>query len=411
LNQPRRFAAQLLLRHPDFARFVLGRLCTNLGWQMLGVAVGWQVYALTRDPLALGYVGLWEFLPFVSLVLLGGHTADHANRRRIIVVTAFTETLCVATLLWFTFSGLRHPWPIYLAIAVFGGTRAFWMPSMQALMVNLVPRADLPDAAAVDSLLRQVATVTGPALGGVLYLVGAPVVYLSCMAAFLVTASMMLMIRTATPAAQTGVGPLRGRTHELLAGLHFVARNRALLGVISLDLFAVLFGGAVALLPVFAADVLHTGPAGLGLLRTAPAVGAAVVGAMLAIRPIREHAGAWMFGGVAVFGLATIAFGLSTSFLLSLAALAIAGAGDMVSVYVRTVLVQLHTPENIRGRVSAVNAMFIGASNELGAFESGATARWFGTVPSVVAGGVATLAVVAGWALIFPQLRRVPPLR
>jgi MFS family permease len=204
---------------------------------------------------------------------------------------------------------------------------------------------------------------------------------------------------------------LRERAHELLEGIRFVLHNRAVLGMISLDLFAVLFGGAVALLPIFAADILHTGPSGLGLLRTAPAVGAATVGLVLAIRPLRNHAGAWMFAGVTVFGLATMVFGLSTSFLLSLAALVVAGAGDMLSVYIRTILVQLHTPENIRGRVSAVNSMFIGASNELGAFESGVMARWLGVVPSVLVGGVATLLVVGTWLVLFPQLRKVPPLR
>lgn len=404
-------SALRLLRHGDFARFVLGRFSINLGWQMIAVAVGWQVYALTHDPLALGYVGLWEFLPFVSLVLVGGHTADHFNRRTILVFASLVVGLCASALLWFTVSGVARPGPIYLAMAVLGATRAFWAPAMQAFMVNLVPRAEFADAAAIDSLLRQIAVVTGPALGGVLYLVGAPIVYLCCMLIFLVAAVLMWSIRTAPPAALTGVGPLAGRAHELLEGLRFVARNRAMLGVISLDLFAVLFGGAAALLPVFAADVLHTGPVGLGLLRSAPAIGAALVGAVLAVRPLREHAGVWMFGGVTVFGLATIAFGLSTSFLLSLAALAIAGAGDMVSVYIRTVLVQLNTPENIRGRVSAVNSMFIGASNELGAFESGVTARWFGSVPSVVIGGCATLVVVAGSVWLFPQLRRVSTLR
>jgi MFS family permease len=411
LSELRWRSALPILRHGDFARFTFGRFCTNLGWQMIAVAVGWQVYALTHDPLALGYVGLWEFLPFVSLVLVGGHTADHFNRRRILVVTAVTESLCVGALLWLTVSGVGSPRPIYLAIAVFGATRAFWAPAMQAFLVNLVPREKLADAVAIDSLLRQIAVFAGPALGGVLYLLGASVVYVCCMLVFLLAASLMFSIRTVPPAALTAVGPLAGRAHELLEGLRYVAHNRALLGIISLDLFAVLFGGAVALLPIFASDVLHTGPVGLGLLRTAPAVGAAVVGAILAVRPLREHPGVWMFGGVSVFGLATIAFGLSGSFLLSLTALAIAGAGDMVSVYIRTVLVQLHTPENIRGRVSAVNSMFIGASNELGAFESGLMARWFGTVPSVVIGGCATLAVVAGSALLFPQLRRVPTLR
>jgi MFS family permease len=230
-------------------------------------------------------------------------------------------------------------------------------------------------------------------------------------ALFMVTALLTLMITTPSLALSKASGPLRDRAHELLEGLRFVLHNRAVLGMISLDLFAVLFGGAVALLPIFAADILHTGPVGLGLLRTAPAVGAASVGLVLAIRPLRNNAGAWMFTGVAMFGLATMVFGLSTSFLLSLGALVIAGAGDMLSVYIRTILVQLHTPEHIRGRVSAVNSMFVGASNELGAFESGVMARWLGVVPSVLVGGAATLLVLGTWAVLFPQLRRMPSLR
>jgi MFS family permease len=378
---------------------------------MMAVAVGWQVYALTKDPLALGLVGLLEFLPFFSLILIGGHVADHADRQKILTIAAAIESLCMLALFWFARSGVQTPWPIYLTIAIFGATRAFWSPAMQAYMVNLVPREEFAAAAAADSLLRQIAVVAGPALGGLLYLLGAPVVYGTCVALFLGTALLTISIKTRAPAPLQGSGPLSGRAHELLEGLRYVWRNRPVLGMISLDLFAVLFGGAVALLPIFAADVLHVGPVGLGLLRTAPAAGAALVGAVLAVRPLRHHAGAWMFIGVTLFGVATIVFGLSTSFLLSLIALAVAGAGDMLSVYIRTILVQLRTPENIRGRVSAVSSMFIGASNELGAFESGVVARWLGTVPSVLIGGCATLVVVAAWALLFPQLRRVPPLR
>ena len=399
-----------LLRHRDFTRYTLSRLCTNLGWHMLAVAVGWQVYALTRDPLALGLVGLAEFLPFVSLVLLGGYAADHVDRRNVLLATAVVECLCVGGLLWFTLAGGTRTWPIYSAIAVFGATRAFWMPSMQAYLVNLVPREELAGAIALDSTLRQIATVAGPALGGLLFLAGAPVVYGVCITLFVVTALLTSTLRSVPPAAaQSGAAPVRGA--QLLEGVRFLLHNRIVLGLISLDLFAVLFGGAVALLPAFAADILHTGPLGLGLLRTAPAVGAVLVGALLALRPLREHGGGWLFGGVAIFGLATIVFGLSSSFLLSLAALVIAGGGDMVNMYVRLILVQQYTPDHIRGRVSAVNSLFIGASNELGAFESGVMARWLGLVPSVLFGGIATLAVVGLWMLWFPQLRKIPPLR
>jgi MFS family permease len=398
-----------LLRNGDFARFTFGRVCTTIGWQMLAVAVGWQVYTLTRDPLALGYVGLCEFLPFFTLILAGGHTADHASRRVILVAMACVEAACAAALLWFSLAGITRPWPIYVATAVFGASRAFWAPAMQAYLVNIVSREHVAAAVAFDSTLRQIAVVGGPALGGMLYLWGPQLVYTLLCVLFLATAVLTFFIRTVPPRRTSAGGA--GRVHELLEGIRFVIGNRTVLGCISLDLFAVLFGGAVALLPVYAADILHVGPIGLGVLRSSPAIGAAIVGAMLAMRPIRHHAGVWLFGGVTLFGLATIVFGLSTTFWLSMAALVIAGAGDMVSVFVRLTLTQLTTPDAIRGRVSAVNSMFIGASNELGAFESGATARWFGTVPSVVIGGCATLVVVAGWVLLFPQLRRVPALK
>jgi MFS family permease len=399
------------LRNASFVRFTLGRLCTILGWQMLGVAVGWHVYALTRDPLALGLIVLWEFLPFFLLVLVGGHTADHFNRRHIVIVTALVECSCALSLLWFALHGLARTWPVYAAMALFGATRAFWAPAMQAMLVNIVRREDLAPSVATDSMLRQIATVGGPVLGGVLYLLGPHIVYAACALLFLATALLTLSNRVQLPPSLRSDQPLSQRGHELLEGLRYVFRSRVVLACLSLDLFAVLFGGATALLPIFAADILRIGPGGLGLLRAGPAIGAGIVGLVLASRPLRSHAGNWLFGGVAVFGVATIVFGLSTSFWLSLAALIVAGAGDMVSVYVRLVLVQLNTPEAIRGRVSAVNSMFIGASNELGGFESGVTARWFGTVPSVLAGGIATLLVVALWRQWFPQLRRLPPLR
>jgi MFS family permease len=398
-----------LLRTPDFVRYTFGRMCTTIGWQMLAVAVGWQVYALTHDPLALGYVGLCEFLPFVTLVLPGGHVADHVNRRLLLVAMAGAEFACAAALLWFSFVGISRPWPIYAVIAVFGATRAFWSPAMQAYLVNIVSRERIAAAIAFDSTLRQIAVVGGPALGGVLYLWGPHVVYALLCILFLASGLLIFGIRTSPPRAAVASG--MSRSHELLEGIRFVFVNRILLGCISLDLFAVLFGGAVALLPIYAADILHIGPIGLGLLRSAPAMGAAVVGVALAARPLHRNAGHWLFGGVALFGVGTIVFGLSTSFWLSLTALVIAGGGDMISVYIRLTLTQLNTPDAIRGRVSAVNSMFIGASNELGAFESGVTARWFGTVPSVVIGGCATLLVLGVWATLFPQLRRVPALK
>jgi len=410
LNLALRRKLPSILHNARFVLFTSGRLCTNLGWQMLGVAVGWHVYALTRDPLALGLVGLWEFLPFFLLVLVGGHTADHFNRRYIVIVAALVECCCALSLLWFALQGQVRTWPVYAAMALFGATRAFWSPAMQAILVNIVPREDLASSVAADSMLRQVATVGGPVLGGVLYLLGPHVVYATCAMLFFASALLMMANRVQLPPSLRSDEPLSQRGHELLEGLRYVFRSRVVLACLSLDLFAVLFGGATTLLPIFAADILHIGPSGLGMLRAAPAIGAGIVGLVLASRPLRNHVGEWLFGGVAVFGVSTIVFGLSTSFWLSLAALIAAGAGDMVSVYVRLVLVQLNTPEAIRGRVSAVNSMFIGASNELGGFESGVTARWFGAVPSVLVGGVATLLVVVLWRRLFPQLRRLPPL-
>jgi len=383
---------------------------------MLAVAVGWQVYALTHDPLALGLVGLSEFLPFLCLVMVGGHVADHADRRNVLVIAWSIEALCIGALLWFTLAGARVVWPIYLVIATFGSTRAFYAPSMQALVPTLVPREEFPLAVSLNSTLFQIAVITGPMLGGVLFLLGPAVVFGVCLGLFVLTVLLTASLgrHRAQPQEAEASAPESapaGTGHQLLEGLRYVLHQRLVLGVISLDLFAVLFGGATALLPIFAAEVLHIGPAGLGLLRTAPGVGAALTAGLLTLRPINRHAGVYMFGGVAVFGLCTIVFGLSRNVYLSLAALFVLGCGDMLSIYVRGILVQLNTPDAIRGRVSAINSMFIGGSNELGEFESGVTARWFGAVRAVLLGGVLTLAVVGSWIGLFPQLRRLDRLR
>lgn len=371
---------------------------------MLAVAVGWQVYALTRDPLALGLVGLSEFLPFILLVLVGGHVADRSPRRVVVCGAYAFQILCALALLVMSANDLHRTWPIYLTLSVFGATRAFWGPAMQAMLPGLVSREQFAGTVAVNSMLYQLASVAGPVIGGLLYLIGAPFVYGSCVALFGSALLLILLIRADTRPQGT---PELGGGRRFLEGLRFVRHNPLLLGVISLDLFAVLFGGAVALLPIFASDLLHTGPAGLGLLRAAPGVGAALAAAVLAVRPLRDRAGSVLFGGVAAFGVCMIVFGLSRSLPLSLAALVLSGAGDMLSVNVRGILVPLNTPDALRGRVSAVNWMFIGASNELGEFESGLTASWFGTVPSVVLGGALTLAVAVAWAWMFPSLRRL----
>lgn len=392
-----------LLRHRNFALFLAARFLATLAVQMQGVAVGWQVYAITGDPLDLGLIGLAQFLPFFVLVLPAGQVADHVDRRLILVLCHITELVCAAALLAFTTAGLSSPRPVFAVLSLFGAARAFAMPASQAITPNLVPREEFGRAVALDSSMFHAATVAGPFLGGVVYLAGPTAVYSAVAVLLAVSVGMILGVRV--PATVRSGEPPTWKT--VLEGLHFVRSRPVVLGAISLDLFAVLFGGATAMLPVFARDVLHTGPVGLGLLRTAPAAGAALTALGLAFHPIVERVGRWMFAGVALFGAMTVVFGLSSSFPLSLAALALLGAGDMVSVYIRHMLIQLETPDAIRGRVSAVNAVFIGASNELGEFESGVTASWLGLVRSVVLGGTATLLVAGTWTRLFPMLAAI----
>lgn len=391
-----------ILRNADFTRFIAARFLASLAVQMQAVAVGWQVYEVTRDPLDLGLVGLSQFLPFVVLILPAGHLADNHDRRRIVSVCFALQCLCALLLLAFAWRGLASAWPVFAVMVLFGIARAFSMPTGQALLPNLVPREQFATAVAINSSTWQVSTIAGPALGGVVYLAGATVVYATVAA--LLAAAVVLML-TVNGGRERAAAPEPPGWHTLLSGLRFVWSRRPVLGAISLDLFAVLFGGATALLPVYAADVLHVGPSGLGLLRTAPGAGAALCGIVLGLAPISRQVGRWMFGGVVAFGVATVVFGVSHDFWLSVTALAVMGAGDMVSVYIRHLLVQLETPDAIRGRVSAVNAVFIGASNELGEFESGITAAWFGTVPAVIVGGCATLVVAGAFARLFPELR------
>ena len=393
-----------VLRYRGDAAYAAARFCTTLCWQMLSVAVGWQVYALTHNPLDLGYVGLVQFLPFVVLVLPGGYVADHIERRLVLVTAYAVAALCAGILAWCSLSGLRAVWPIFAVMGVFGTGRAFWMPASSAMTPNLVPPEAFPSAVALNSMLLEVGVIAGPALGGVLYLIGPSVVY--CVVTGLLFLAVALIsiikpLRARDTAAESGTGTMA----SLLEGLRYVLHHKALLGAISLDLFGVLFGGATALLPAYAQDVLHVGPLGLGVLRTATGVGAALTALALVVSPIERHVGRWMFAGVALFGLSTVVFGISRSFPLSLLALVLLGSGDMVSVYIRQVLIQLETPDAIRGRVSAVGSMFVGASNELGEFESGLTARWFGLVRAVVLGGVVTLGVVGAYLRLFPELR------
>jgi len=394
-----------LLRNADFTRYIAARFLGSIAVQMQTVAVGWQIYEVTRRPLDLGLIGLSQFLPFVLLILPAGHFADTRDRRRILVACYVLLLLCALLLLAFAWRGLESAWPVFGAMTLFGVARAFAMPASQALLPNLVDRQHFGKAVALNSSLWQVSTIVGPALGGLLYLAGATTVYATV--ATLLAISLVMLATLRRGAANDAASAVPFDRNALLEGLRFVRGRRPVLGAISLDLFAVLFGGATALLPIYAADVLHVGPSGLGWLRAAPGVGAALTGLVLSMHPVTQRVGRWMFGGVIVFGLATLVFGVSTSFWLSLAALTVLGAGDMVSVYIRHLLVQLETPDDIRGRVSAVNSVFIGASNELGEFESGLVAALLGAVPAVLVGGSATLLVALVWTRLFPELWRM----
>ncbi|WP_296002945.1 MFS transporter [Rugamonas sp.] len=392
-----------VLRHRNFSFYLSARILGTLAVQMQSVAIGWQVYALTHNLFDLGLIGLAQFAPFLLLILLAGHVADRYNRRNIIALCLAAQLLCGLMLLSFTLSGLSVVWPVFAVLVVFGSARAFMMPATQAVLVNMVPTADFSQAVALSSSSFHIAVIVGPTLGGLLYLAGPKAVYLIA-SALLVVAVILMCLTRAAPQA-TSREP--ATWHSVLEGLRFVVSRPIVLGAISLDLFAVLFGGATALLPALAHDVLHTGPGGLGLLRTAPGVGAALCSVALAFFPITRRVGLWMFGGVAVFGAGTVVLGATASVAVALAALFLMGAGDMISVYVRHLLVQYETPDAIRGRVSAVNSVFIGASNELGEFESGVTAGWFGLVRAVLFGGAATLAVTGAWSLLFPVLSRM----
>ena len=392
-----------VLRHRNFAFYLSARVLGTLAVQMQSVAIGWQVYQMTGSLFDLGLIGLAQFAPFLLLILPAGHIADRYNRRNIIAWCLTAQLACALTLLAFTMTGLSIVWPVFAVLVLFGSARAFMMPATQAVLVNMVPKESFSRALALSSSSSHIAIILGPTLGGLLYIFGPKVVYLISSALLVLS---VLLMRATTPAPQVVKRePVSWST--LLEGLHFVWSRPIMLGAISLDLFAVLFGGATALLPALAHDVLHIGPTGLGLLRTAPGVGAAVCSIALAFHPITRRVGAWMFGGVAVFGLGTIVLGSTGTFMVALVALFMMGIGDMVSVYIRHLLVQYETPDEIRGRVSAVNSVFIGASNELGEFESGVTAGWFGLVRAVLFGGAATLAVTGIWAVLFPVLSRM----
>lgn len=382
-------------------RFWLARLTGVMANQMLMVALAWHMYDITSSAWDLGLVGLFQFLPALLMTLPAGHLADRLHRGRIFAVCMLAQAGVALLLVVATQRGFATRELILAISVVLGVARAFQMPAQQALTPLLVPQQLLQSAIAVSSSGMQVAIICGPALGGLLYVTGATTVYLSCTVLLLLSGGLTLVVRyphrPSTLAASWG---------SVLAGVAFVWQRKLLLGATSLDLFAVLLGGATALLPIYARDILLTGPAGLGLLRAAPAVGALAMSLLLMRWPLQRRVGHRLLAAVAVFGLATVVFGLSTHFGLSLLALAITGAADNISVVTRLTLVQLETPDAMRGRVSAVNSIFIGASNQLGEFESGATAALFGPVGSVVAGGIGTVLVAAAWLRLFPALAR-----
>jgi MFS family permease len=390
-----------LASHPSFLRFWAGRVAGTMANQMLMVALGWQMYDLTHSAWNLGLVGLFQFVPALALALVAGHVADRHDRRHIVSLALTLQLLAALLLLLATHEHWLSRDLILGVSLLLGVARSFQMTAQQALTPLLVPAAILARAMAFSSSGMQAAIIGGPALGGFLYAAGAGVVYAACAGLFVLAAALVWSARyDHKPVPRAPV-----TLDTLLAGVRFIRAKPVVLGAISLDLFAVLLGGAVALLPIYARDILHAGPEGLGLLRGAPAMGALLMSLVLARWTITRRAGAILFACVAIFGATTIVFGLSTWFWLSMAALFVNGAADMVSVVVRQTLVQLDTPDEMRGRVSAVNSIFIGASNQLGEFESGATAALFGPVGAVVAGGVGTLVVVGLWMRWFPELR------
>jgi MFS family permease len=399
-----RLAGRVAFTHPNFVLFQSARLCIVIATEMQGVAVGWQVYEITRRPLDLGLVGLAQFLPGIFLFLISGHAADRFDRRKLLVACYAGFAVCSAVLLWQATNGVHTVLPIYAALVLLGVVRSFTGPTTRAILPQLVPEEHFPNAVAWNATVMQTATILGPALGGVVYALfrGPSLVYGAAMAAAL--AAMWFTLEIDSQEKPRPREEINWKT--VLAGLRYIWRQKLVLGSISLDLFAVLLGGAVALLPVYAREILKTGPWGLGLLRCAPAIGAAAMAVLLAHRPLRGKLGATMLWCVGGFGAFTMLFGVSHSLPLSMLALALVGASDMVSVIIRATFLQLGTPDEMRGRVNAVDMIFIGGSNQLGQFESGVTAQWLGTVPAVLLGGIGAIVVTALWAWMFPELRK-----
>jgi len=416
-NDPR-LAGRVAFTYPNFVSYTLARFLIVVSLEMQSVAVGWQVYEITKRPIDLGYVGLAQFAPGIVLFLFAGHAADIFDRRKLLIWCYGGFALCSSLLLAITWRAAHsdhsiHVHSIYAVLVLLGVFRSFNFPVSRAILPHLVPEEHFPNAVAWNASTFQIATIAGPAIGGIAYALfrGPEAVYILAVVVSILSTVLTLRIHPLPISREKELAerePASLRT--VLAGFRFIWKKKLILGSISLDMFAVLLGGAVALLPVYARTILHTGPWGLGLLRSAPGVGAALMAIVVAHRPIRRRAGLTMLLSVAAFGVMTIVFGISTSLILSLVALFLIGATDMVSVIIRATLVQVATPDEMRGRVNAVDFLFIGVSNELGEFESGLTAQWFGTVPAVVLGGIGTLLVIATWAWLFPELRKADQL-
>lgn len=392
-------------RLPGFLPFLIARIVVVFAVQIQAVVVAWQVYDLTRDPLSLAYVGLAQFIPMLLLLMPAGDLIDRFDRKLILMLSWLVEGVCAAALLWLSLSEAAVSW-YYAVLVLYGCGRAFTGPALSSLLPQIVPRERLAAAIAANSMIMRGATISGPVIGGGLYAIGGGgLTYSVCLACFL--AGCVLLQRVPVLYAEKMQALESTAWARFTAGIHFIRTRPIILGTISLDLFAVLLGGVVALLPIYAQEVLEVGPTGLGLLRSAMAIGEVSVGLYLSMKPFNRHVGLVMFGAVALFGLANLVFALSSLFWLSFAALVVAGGADMVSMYIRSSLVQFSTPDAMRGRVNAVNMLFIGSSNELGEFRAGTSAAWFGVVPAALIGCACTLTVTGGWMLGFKSLRKV----
>ncbi|SKA70504.1 Transmembrane secretion effector [Thiothrix eikelboomii] len=401
-------ASKNIYRQVGFLPFVTSRLLSFFASQIQAIVVAWQVYDLTRDPMTLAYVGLAQFIPMLVLLIPAGDLIDRFDRKKIVMASWLLQAVC-SSLLWLL-SGwqINNPNFFYAVLVLYGSARAFTGPALQSLLPQVVAREQLAAAIAANSMLMRIAAISGPVLGGSLYALGGGVVtYAVCLVAFLAAALLMSVVPVLYAEKVEPTSLTISAWQRFTAGIQFIRSRPIILGTISLDLFAVLLGGVVALLPIYAQEVLHTDSTGLGLLRSAMALGEVIVGLYLSFYPFNQRVGMTMFIAVFIFGLANLLFALSTVFVLSLIALMIAGAADMVSVYIRSSLVQFSTPDTMRGRVNAVNMLFIGSSNELGEFRAGSSAAWLGVVPAAVVGSFFTLGITAAWIWAFPALRRV----